>query len=139
MLKRIFSLFNSYNYLDFYQFIRNYKKELNNTKLNIVEDAFTLIDTKAEDRVPLNVIKMKYSAKNHPDVLNGKITEDQKLMEFLDCFTLCYDILKLDNKGNDNEDDYVDFEIFANFYEFVSFIYPKDKDFQSVVNSSWNN
>ena len=139
VLKRIFSLFNSYNYLDFYQFIRNYKKELNNTKLNIVEDAFTLIDTKAEDKVPLNVIKMKYSAKNHPDVLNGKITEDQKLMEFLDCFTLCYDILKLDNKGNDNEDDYVDFEIFANFYEFVSFIYPKDKDFQSVVNSSWNN
>ena len=139
VLKRIFSLFNSYNYLDFYSFIRNYKKELSNSKLNIVEEAFTLIDTKGEDKVPLNVIKMKYNAKKHPDVLNGKINEEQKLMEFLDCFTLCYDILKVDNKNNDNNEDYVDFEIFANFYEYVSFIYPRDKDFQSVVSSTWNN
>ena len=142
-LKKIFNLFSIKNnnneeaYLDFYSFIRTYKKELNENKLKAVEQAFTIIDEKGEDKVPLDIIKMKYNAKNHPDVLNGKFTEDGKILEFLDCFNMCYEILKMDNKKND---DYycVDFEIFANFYEYVSFIYPKDRDFQYVVSSTWN-
>ena len=140
VLKRIFSLFNIGNYLDFNSFIRYYKKELNGNKLNAVEQAFTYVDTKGEDKVPLNVIKMKYNAKKHPDVLNGKIKEDEKLMEFLDCFNLCYNILKIDNKeNNDFDEEYVDFEMFANFYEYVSFIYPRDREFQNVVDATWSN
>ena len=142
-MKNIFSLFslknnnNGEEYLNFNSFIRTYKKELNDKKLDVVEQAFTIIDQKGEDKVPLDVIKMKYNAKNHPDVLNGKYTEDGKILEFLDCFTICYNILKMDSKAGEN-DECVDFEIFANFYEYVSFIYPKDKDFQYVVSSTWN-
>ena len=142
------NIFNSYSiksngneeaYLDFYSFIRTYKKELNENKLNAVEKAFTFIDKKGEDKVPLDVVKIKYNASNHPDVLNGKYTEDEKILEFLDCFNMCYEILKMDNKGQRDENEYyVDFEIFANFYEYVSFIYPKDRDFQNVVSSTWN-
>ena len=143
IIQKIFDLFslknnnNNEQYLNFYSFIREYKKELNENKLNVVEQAFTLIDEKGEDKIPLDVIKMKYNAKNHPDVLNGKYTEDEKIMEFLDCFNLCYEILKMDNKKNENNE-YVDFEIFANFYEYVSFLYPKDRDFEYIVNSTWN-
>ena len=83
---------------------------------------------------------MKYDAKRHPDVLKGKNTEDEKVMEFIDCFNLCYNILRMDNKeqNNNEEEEYVDFEIFANFYEYVSFIYPRDKEFQNVITSTWN-
>ena len=144
-LHNIFDLYSSKNnnekesYLDFYSFIRTYKKELNENKLNAVEKAFSLIDKKGEDKVPLDVIKMKYSAKKHPDVLNGKYTEDEKIMEFLDCFQMCYEILKMDNREQRDENgEFVDFEIFANFYEYVSFIFPKDKDFQYVISSTWN-
>ena len=140
-IKNIFNLFslkdNNEPYLDFYSFIRTFKKVLNENKLNAVEQAFSSIDKKGEDMVPLDVIKMKYNAKKHPDVLSGKYTEDGKFLEFLDCFSLCYKILKMDNK-KDEKEDYVNFEIFANFYEYVSFLYPRDKDFQSVVNSTWN-
>ena len=144
-LRNIFNLYslkNSNNeketYLDFYSFMRTYKKELNENKLSSVEKAFSLIDKKGEDKVPLDVIKMKYSAKRHPDVLNGKYTEDEKIMEFLDCFQMCYEILKMDNREQRDENgEFVDFEIFANFYEYVSFIYPKDKDFQYVISSTW--
>ena len=139
VLKRIFGLFNENDYLDFSSFIRHYKKELNETKLNSVEQAFSIIDKKGEDKVPLNVIKMKYNAKNHPDVLNGTINEQEKIMEFLDCFNLCFKILKMDNKEeNYLDEDYVDFEIFANFYEYVSFIYPRDREFQNVVRATWS-
>ena len=83
---------------------------------------------------------MRYDAKRHPDVLRGKYTEDEKIMEFIDCFNLCYNILRIDNKeqNNNEEEEYVDFEIFANFYEYVSFIYPRDKEFQNVITSTWN-
>ena len=141
--KKIFNMFSvklsEESILDFYSFMRTFKKELNEYKLNIVEEAFSKIDTKGDDKVNLNVVKMKYNPSEHPDVLNGKYSEDEKVMEFLDCFGLCYEILKLDSemKSNDNKD-YVDFEIFANFYEYVSFIYPNDRDFEYVVRSTWN-
>ena len=146
-LKKIFDSYikksnnNNYDdgpYLDFYSFIRTYKKELNENKLNSVEQAFSNIDERGENRVPLDVVKMKYNAKKHPDVLNGKYSEDEKIMEFLDCFDICYNILEIDNKENKHENgEYVDFEIFANFYEYVSFIYPRDRDFQYVINATW--
>ena len=144
-IKKIFKLFsiknngneNDEEYLDFYSFIRTYKKELNQNKLNVVEQAFTIIDEKGEDRVPLDVIKMRYNPKNHPDVEDGKYTEDGKILEFLDCFSMCYEILKMDNKKYEDEE-CVDFEIFANFYEYVSFLYPRDKDFEYIVSSTWN-
>ena len=142
-MKKIFNMYTikrgEDSFLDFYSFMRTYKQELNANKLNAVEEAFSNIDSKGEDKVHLNVIKMKYNASKHPDVLNGKYTEDEKIMEFLDCFGLCYEILKSDSeiKNKENED-YVDFEIFANFYEYVSFIYPRDKDFEYVVRSTWS-
>ena len=142
-MKNIFNMFNikqnEESYLDFYSFMRTYKKELNEKKLKIVEEVFSHIDTNGGDKVNLNVIKMKYNASKHPEVLNGKCTEDEKIIEFLDCFGLCYEILKLDSDiKNDDGNEYVDFEIFANFYEYVSFIYPKDRDFECVVKSTWN-
>ena len=142
-MKKIFNMFalkqGKEVYFDFYSFMRIYKKELNEKKLNAVEDAFSRIDSKGEDKVSLNMIKMKYNAAKHPDVLIGKCSEDEKVMEFLDCFGLCYDILKLDsNCKNDDNNEYVDFEIFANFYEYVSFIYPRDTDFERVVKATWN-
>ena len=142
-MKKIFNMYTikrgEDSFLDFYSFMRTYKQELNANKLNVVEEAFSNIDSKGEDKVHLNVIKMKYNVSKHPDVLNGKYTEDEKIMEFLDCFGLCYEILKSDSeiKSKENED-YVDFEIFANFYEYVSFIYPRDKDFEYVVRSTWS-
>ena len=131
---------NNNNYLDFPSFIRNFKIELNENKLLSVEQAFNKIDINGNDRVPLNLIKKKYKASNLPDVLNGAKNEDEFILEFLDCFNINYEILSLDSKSqiSNNSQNMIDFEIFANFYEYVSFIYPNDKDFENIVSCSWN-
>ena len=131
---------NNNNYLDFPSFIRNFKIELNENKLLSVEQAFNKIDINGNDRVPLNLIKKKYKASNLPDVLNGAKNEDEFILEFLDCFNINYEILSLDSKSQISGDsqNMIDFEIFANFYEYVSFIYPNDKDFENIVSCSWN-
>ena len=140
--KSIFNQFASRNnekYLDFSSFIRNFKKELNENKLASVEQAFASIDINENDLVPLNLIKKKFKANRHPDILSGKKNEDEIILEFLDCFNINYEILNLDSKSqtSNNDQSLIDFEIFANFYEYVSFIYPNDKDFDTIVSSSW--
>ena len=141
--RNIFNQFtskNNNNYLEFSSFIRNFKIELNENKLLSVEQAFNNIDINGNDRVPLSLIKKKYKARNHPDTLNRTKNEDDLILEFLDCFNINYEILNLDSKSqtSNNSENMIDFEIFANFYEYVSFIYPNDKEFENIVSCSWN-
>ena len=142
-IKNIFNTFSSKvnkNYLDFSSFFRNYKKELDQNKLECVEQAFTNIDINGNDKVPINLIRKQFKANKHPDVLNGLKKEEDIILEFLDCFNINYEIMNLDFKIEKgiNNNRFVNFEIFANFYEYVSYIYPNDKEFENIVYSSWN-
>ena len=132
------NIFNSFknenNFLDFPSFIRNFKKELKDNKLNCIENAFENFN---EEKISFNQIKKKYKAFSHPDVVSGKKTEEEKILEFLDCFNINFEILNMDNQSAINGNGTVDFEIFANFYEYVAFIYPNDDVFRKVVESEW--
>ena len=142
-IKNIFNNFilkNNRTYLDFSAFFRNYKKELNQNKLECVEQAFSNIDINGNDKVPINLIRKQFKANKHPDVLNGLKKEEDIILEFLDCFNINFEIMNLDfkiEKGINNTR-FVNFEIFANFYEYVSYIYPNDKEFENIVYLSWN-
>ena len=142
-IKNIFNTFSSKlnkNYLDFSSFFRNYKKELDQNKLECVEQAFSNIDINGNDKVPINLIRKQFKANKHPDVLNGLKKEEDIILEFLDCFNINYEIMNLDFKIEKgiNNNRFVNFEIFANFYEYVSYIYPNYNEFENIVYSSWN-
>ena len=142
-IKNIFNTFSSKlnkNYLDFSSFFRNYKKELDQNKLECVEQAFSNIDINGNDKVPINLIRKQFKANKHPDVLNGLKKEEDIILEFLDCFNINYEIMNLDFKIEKgiNNNRFINFEIFANFYEYVSYIYPNDNEFENIVYSSWN-
>ena len=141
--KDIFNYFsinkNNKLYLDYNHFIRFFKKELNETKLNIVEKIFLsfkndFCDEKEE--IPLNLIKNKYKAKRHPDVIIGIKTEEEKIREFRESFDINYNIFN-SRLNNENYRKMVDFDMFANFYEYVSFIYEEDKDFVNLLLLTW--
>ena len=80
-------------------------------------------------------MKKIYNPKNHPNVLNGKMNEDEKAIEFIDCFEINYDLL---NQDGNNQNEIINFEIFANFYEYVAFVYEKDEEFENILNKTWN-
>ena len=141
--KDIFNYFsinkNNKLYLDYNRFIRFFKIELNETKLNIVEKIFLsfkndFCDEKEE--IPLNLIKNKYKAKRHPDVIIGIKTEEEKIREFRESFDINYNIFN-SRLNNENYRKMVDFDMFANFYEYVSFIYADDKYFVNLLLSTW--
>ena len=133
-----FSLESDNNYLDYNKFIRFFKKELNNTKLNVVEKIFLSLqnDRGYKDELTLNEIKKKYKARSHPEVIMGKKTELEKIIEFGECFDINYEISNIEQVKNKYRK-IVDFDTFANFYEYVSFIYSDDEDFTNLLISTW--
>ena len=134
-----FSIDSNNKFLDYTRFIRFFKKELNETKLNIVEKIFLSLqyeNSNEEEDVPLNQIKNKYKANNHPEVVSGIKTENEKIKEFRECFDINYDIFN-SRKYLANNEKMVDFDMFANFYEYVSFIYEGDNEFVNLLVSTW--
>jgi hypothetical protein len=134
-----FSMNSNNKYLDYTFFIRFFKKELNETKLNIVEKIFLSLqyeNANEDEDVPLIQIKNKYKAKNHPEVVSGIKTENEKIKEFKECFDINYNIFN-SRKCLDKKEKMVDFDMFANFYEYVSFIYEGDNEFVNLLVSTW--
>lgn len=124
------------NNLNFPNFIRAFKKVLNDKRLSAIENAFTKLDKNGNDCVPIDDIKMKYNAKENDSVIKGEKDEEEILCEFLDCFDLNYNLL-ISKENQEDNDNTVNFEEFANFYEYVSFLYDKDDDFIQLINNSW--
>ena len=141
-IKEIFNYFSNditKKYLDYNSFIRFFKKELNQTKLDIVEKIFLSLKydfSEDKDEIPLNIIKKKYKAKRHPEVITEKATEEEKIKEFKESFDINYNILNSE-QNKSNIDKLVDFDIFANFYEYVSFIYEEDEQFVNLLMATW--
>ena len=115
-------------------FIREFKKKLNEDKLYYVENAYSILDRNGNEKVPIEYINKCYDAKNHPDVLSGKKNEEEQLLEFIECFEINFNLLNEENNNNN----IVDFEIFANFYEYVAFIYNNTKQFGIIIQSTFH-
>ena len=123
-------------FLLFSNFIRNFKKVLTNNRLDAVENAFNKIDKNNTEMVFSDDIKLKFNGKRHPDVLKGNKNEEEILTEFLDCFELNYNLLT--TSENPETSNLVSYEEFANFYEYVSFLYDNDKDFINMLEGVWS-
>ena len=88
------------------------------------------------ENVSLNEVLNNYNSNNHPDVLNGKKNAEEKNIEFIDCFELQYELIN--NNNSNNNENIVTFEDFANFYEYVAFVYEDDKEFENLLLSTWS-
>lgn len=72
--------------IDYDEFIRILRGPMNNFRKKLVSQAFNKLDRDGSGEVDYNDIKDIYNAKRHPDVISGKKTEEDILMEFLDTF-----------------------------------------------------
>lgn len=63
---------------------------MNDYRRKLVKQAYTLLDKDGSGIVNMDDIRTVYNAKQHPDVIEGKKTEDEILSEFLDTFEAHY-------------------------------------------------
>ncbi|ETK71748.1 hypothetical protein F441_21535 [Phytophthora nicotianae CJ01A1] len=112
--------------VDFDEFLLAVRGELNERRTQLVLAAFKILDADGSGVVDLDDIKAKYSAKQHPDVLQGRKTEDEVLLEFLDTF----DGGEKDGKVHPSE--------FVRYYANVSASIDDDDYFELVIRNAWH-
>jgi len=132
----LFKLSEKQEKLNFSKFIRVFKRTLKNERLNILQSAFEKLDSNKNNSANISDIKKNFNAKNDIRILKGEKNEEEILCEFLDCFDLNFNFFL--NRENVYENDYINFEEFANFYEYVSFLFDNDEDFIKLIANSWN-
>ena len=78
--------FDNSGLIDFDEFVRSIRGPMNQNRQRIVMQAYAKLDKDGNGWVDINDIKGTYNATKHPDVQQGKKTEDQILQEFLETF-----------------------------------------------------
>ena len=91
---------------------------------------FSSIDTQKQGAVSVTILKQKYNAKMHPDVLSRKKSEEEIFSQF--CFTL--DVYIRVNNIMNNE---ITFEQFIDYYSGISPSIADDKRFEDILNKVW--
>ena len=107
--------------------------ELNDKRLGLVQKAFKMIDKDGSGFLDPDDIRNTYNASKHPDVLEGKKSEEQVLVEFLETFEMHLNLR--DNKSSDGK---VSLPEFEEYYKNISASIDNDDYFTLMMNNSWN-
>ena len=95
--QEIITVFNAFDRnrdgtIDYDEYVRVLQGPMNNFRKKLVGQAFNKIDKDGNGYVDINDIKGVYNAKKHPDVMQGKKTEEEVLYEFLQTFEMHHNI-----------------------------------------------
>lgn len=87
-IKALFQAFdrNRDGEVNYDEFIRILQGPMNNFRKKLVGQAFDKIDRDRSGQVDISDLKGVYNASRHPDVVSGKKTEEDILLEFLQTF-----------------------------------------------------
>ena len=132
MLFRAFDLDRS-GLIEYNEFLRVIRGPMNAGRVAIVDKAFSKFDKDGNGYIDINDIRGVYSAARHPDVINGKKTEQQVLQEFLETFETHHNL-----RNNDAPDHIVTRDEFMEYYNCVSASIDDDAYFALMMNNAWN-
>ena len=118
--------------VDYDEFIRSLRGPMNPARRKLVAQAYNKLDKDGSGYIDINDIKGVYSAKTHPDVLSGKKTEEQILLEFLETFETHHSL-----RNNGAPDHVVTKEEFEEYYNNISASVDNDQYFELMMNNAW--
>ncbi|MCQ2816671.1 MAG: EF-hand domain-containing protein, partial [archaeon] len=118
--------------LEYDDFLRTIVGPMNEFRQGLVEQAFNIMDRDKSGQIDINDIKGVYNAQKHPDVINGKKTEDEVLLEFLETFEANHNYL-----NGTQCDNIVTLDEWIEYYENVSMSIDDDAYFELMMNNCW--
>lgn len=111
--------------VDFNEFVRTLRGELKPSRRDIIRAAYNKLDVNKDGQVRLDDIAKLYDASKHQDVIYGKKTEEQVLIEFMGMW------------DTQQRDHVVTFEEFCDYYSDISASIDDDDYFNGVIRSAW--
>lgn len=111
--------------VDFTEFLTAVRGSANARRQAIIDKAFLKFDRDCSGYIDANDLRGVYSAKFHPMVAQGKMTEEQVFMEFLENF------------GDKNKDGRITREEWNEYYSAVSASIDNDDYFIQLMITAW--
>jgi Ca2+-binding EF-hand superfamily protein len=111
--------------VDFNEFIRTLKGELNERRIACVRKAYNILDVNGDGLVKLDDIAKIYDASCHPEVLSGHKTERDLFMEFMSLW------------DTQEKDGIVTFDEFCQYYSDISAGVETDDEFDAIMQNAW--
>lgn len=105
--------------------------EMNHFRKQLILQAFNKLDRNRNGVVKNDDLRGIYNVSSHPDVMIGKITEDEALCEFLDTFEIHHSLYK-DGK----RDTQVTKDEFLEYYAYISASIDDDRYFELVIRNA---
>lgn len=115
------------------EFLMAIRGEMNEKRLGLVRKAFTLLDKDGSGALEVRDITGSFKTDKHPDVLEGKRTPEQVLVEFLQTFEAHHNMSK-----GESSDGKVTLDEFVEYYRNISSSIDNDDYFALMMNNSWN-
>ena len=98
-----------------------------------MKKAFAKLDKNGSGVVDVDDIRDVYSTAKHPDVISGKKSSDQVLVEFLETFEMHHNIM-----SGEAADGSVTLDEFIEYYTNISASLDNDEYFAIMMNNAWN-
>lgn len=105
---------------------------MSNFRKKLVAQAFSKIDRDNNGHVDIEDLKGVYNASRHPDVLQGKKTEEEILYEFLQTFQMHHNTM-----NSEAPDNVVTREEFEEYYNNISSSIDNEQYFELMINNAW--
>jgi len=112
--------------ISFDEFLRALRGTLNLRRKTLVHRAFKIMDKDGSGEITILDLKGVYSAKKHPKVISGEITEDQALTTFLETFEVYGE-----------KDGKVTMDEWEKYYADVSAGVDTDEQFAGIMEAVW--
>jgi len=130
----LFSMFdaNGDGTLAYDEFLQAVRGELNPKRLLVVRKAFNKIDQSGNGLLEIEEVRGAYTASKHPDVIQGKRSQENVLCEFLETFEAHHNML-----NNQVREAPITIESFTDYYTSISASIDSDDQFLLVMNNSW--
>ncbi len=123
----LFAIFDSHHAgsITFDDFLVGLRGALNATRKQVVDRAFAKFDKDHSGVISQDDLKGVYSAKKHPKVISGEMTEEQVFSEFLVAF------------GDKDHDAQISRHEWYEYYGGVSSSVDTDAEFVLIVERAW--
>ena len=122
---------NGNGIIEYEEFIKAVRGPLNEKRKAIVTQAFNKLDIDKSGFIDMNEIKHSYSAKNNPDVRQGKKTEEEVYTEFMETFQANH-LLRSGPRSKR-----ITYEEFLDYYNTISMSIKDDDQFIFLIQNAW--
>lgn len=128
-LKHLFSYFdkNDSGDITYEEFLVGIRGVLNSRRRAMVHLAYAVLDKDGSGQVDMEDFKLSYNCTNHPDVLAGKMTEEQ-----------CLNSLMANFEVGGEVDGFITKTEFENYYANVSASVDSDDYFELMIRNAWH-